>query len=189
MAAIQAIITDFDGTLVNTFLANFFAYRKAFEALSLDLSEELYSRCFGLRFDDFMAEADITDSSKRQIIREKKSFYYPSFFYLLKPNKALIELIEKSHGQGIKTAIASTARRINLMNALSYLQINDLFDLVITGNEVSSGKPNPEIYVKAMKELQVQPENTLIFEDSEVGLMAAKNSHANYVHISPIFFN
>ena len=53
---------------------------------------------------------------------------------------------------------------------------------------VKQGKPAPEIYLKAMDILKVSPEETLIFEDSEVGLQAAESSHANYMKISEVFF-
>ncbi len=89
---------------------------------------------------------------------------------------------------GVKTAIASTAQRENLMNVLNYLLLADLFDEIIAGMGVKQGKPAPEIYLKAMDILKVSPEETLIFEDSEVGLQAAESSHANYMKISEVFF-
>ena len=51
---IRAIITDFDGTLVDTFDANLKAYQKAFGEVGVVLSEEKYRECFGFRFDRFM---------------------------------------------------------------------------------------------------------------------------------------
>ena len=75
------------------------------------------------------------------------------------------------------------------MNALNYLQLTDLFHLIIAGEQVKEGKPNPEIYLTAMHQLGVLPKDTLIFEDSEVGLQAAEASGANYIKITPVFFN
>ena len=96
--------------------------------------------------------------------------------------------IRKMNHAGVKTAIASTAQVGNLMNALNYLQVADLFDKIIAGIDVKRGKPDPEIYLKAMEMLGVTPEETLIFEDSEVGLQAAEASGANYLKISGCFF-
>ena len=50
---------------------------------------------------------------------------------------------------------------------------------------MKQGKPSPEIYLKVMVELSMKPEDTLIFEDSEVGIEAAKASGANYIIITP----
>ena len=170
---IRAIITDFDGTLVDTFDANLKAYQKAFGEVGVVLSEEKYREVMGI-------------SEKETIVRIKslKKDYYPLFFESLHPNDALIELIRSFKCFGGKTAIASTARKENLMNALKYLGIVDLFDLIYTGQDVENGKPSPEIYDKTMAELQVQPSDTLIFEDSEVGLQAAKASGAYFIKIT-----
>ena len=185
---ISAIITDFDGTLVDTFEANYHAYQTAFKDVGLTLSMEQYHACFGLRFDAFMSQIGIYDEITRAVIKENKAKIYPQCFDMLVPNKTLISFIRKMNHEGVKTAIASTAQVGNLMNALNYLQVADLFDKIIAGIDVKRGKPDPEIYLKAMEMLGVAPEETLIFEDSEVGLQAAEASGANYLKISGCFF-
>lgn len=72
MANIKAIITDFDGTLVDTFEANFLAYHEAFKSVGKELTEIEYRKCFGLRFDDFMREMNVKDKDIQMIIKEKK---------------------------------------------------------------------------------------------------------------------
>lgn len=176
---INTIITDFDGTLVDTFEANLKAYQKAFAECGLSISEQQYRQCFGLRYDGFMAAMGITDADTANRIKEAKKQYYPEFFQCLKPNKALIELISSFKAMGGKTAVASTARKENLMNVIKYLGIADCFGLIYAGSDVKEGKPSPEIYLKAMDALKSTPEDTLIFEDSEVGIQAAKASGAH----------
>ncbi len=185
---IRAIITDFDGTLVDTFDANFHAYEEAFRVNGLVITRSQYRDCFGLRFDAFMQYMGISDDNLKSRIKKEKARVYPSYFNSLIPNKPLIAFIRKARLAGIKTAIASTAQRENLMNVLNYLLLTDLFDEIIAGMGVKQGKPAPEIYLKAMDILKVSPEETLIFEDSEVGLQAAESSHANYMKISEVFF-
>lgn len=181
MVMITTIITDFDGTLVDSFYANLLAYQQAFFEIGLKLSEEQYRKCFGLRFERFMSELGVTDISVAQRIKETKKECYPQYFKYIKPNRALIELVSSFKKLGGKTAIASTARRENLMNVVQYFKIGDCFDLVLAGMDVKDGKPSPEIYVKAIEALNSKPEETLIFEDSEVGALAAKSSGAHYL--------
>lgn len=185
---IQAIITDFDGTLVDTFEANYQAYHKAFASCGFSISREEYQTCFGLRFDGFMERMGIHDDSVKTKIREEKARFYPQSFDSLIPNTTLIDFIRKMKASGVKTAIASTARYENLMNALNHLKLVDLFDQIIAGKGVQKGKPDPEIYIKAMDMLGVRPMDTLIFEDSEVGLQAAEASGANYMRITDVCF-
>ena len=181
---INAIITDFDGTLVDTFDANLRAYQKAFSEVGLNLTADKYRECFGYRFERFMMAMAVTDERTWNYIREAKKDYYPLYFDYLKPNYALISLIEGFHKKGGKTAIASTARKENLMNVVRHIGVEEIFDLIYAGVDVKQGKPSPEIYEKAMNVLGVTPTEALIFEDSEVGIQAAKASGANYMIIS-----
>lgn len=185
---VKAIITDFDGTLVDTFEANLRAYQKAFQEVGLNLTAERYRECFGYRYDRFMQEMGVTDKTIADSIKELKKKYYPEYFEYLKPNIALINLIAGIKKMGGKTAIASTARKENLMNVISYLGIAHHFDLIFAGVDVKKGKPDPEIYLKSMAVLGVTPDETVIFEDSQVGIDAAKASGASYMIVSPIQF-
>ncbi|WP_044656255.1 MULTISPECIES: HAD family hydrolase [Bacteroides] len=181
---IKAIITDFDGTLVDTFEANFRAYQEAFASIGETLTPERYRECFGYRFEHFMLEIGINDVAKVNAIKKAKKEAYPKYFDSLRPNKVLISLIETFKVMGAKTAIASTARKENLMNAATFLGVDKHFDLIFAGVDVKEGKPSPEIYLKAMETLGVKPEETLIFEDSQVGIDAAKGSGAQCMVVS-----
>ena len=186
---IKAVIADFDGTLADTFEANLCAYQKAFKDYGLELSRETYASCFGLRFDDFMTRVHISDEDIQQRIKEKKRILYPSFFHLVKINRSLLNYINQFHLTGGKTAIASTARKENLMSLVDYARLNGFFDILYTGEDVSHGKPHPEIYLKTMSQLDVTPESTLIFEDSPVGIMAATKSGAHVIRVNIVRFN
>ena len=85
---------------------------------------------------------------------------------------------------GGKTAIASTARKENLMNAVNYLNLASIFDLIYAGVDVKQGKPSPEIYLKTMDALGVKPNEVLIFEDSQVGIEAARASRAHVLVVT-----
>lgn len=185
---IKAIITDFDGTLVDTFEANLRAYQEAFHSVGIQLTQEKYRECFGFRFDRFMSAMGIYDDSIASKIKEAKKNAYPKYFDCLNSNRPLIELIDSFHKMGGKTAIASTARRENLMNAVNHLDIEDSFDLIYAAQDVKQGKPSPEIYLNAMSELKVNPDEVLIFEDSPVGLEAAKASGAKYIPVTIDWF-
>lgn len=180
---IQLLISDFDGTLVDTFKANFCAYERAFQEVGVPFTQEDYKRCFGFRFDRFMEEMRVTDNSVAEQIREAKCRYYPEYFNHIRVNEPLVGLLISFREMGGKTALASTARRKNLMNVLEYANLTNIFDLIVAGEDVQKGKPSPEIYQKVMSVLQVPPQETLIFEDSEVGFEAAQAAGVQCVKI------
>lgn len=185
---LKLIITDFDGTLVNSFEANYQAYADAFEQCGQKLTYDLYKQCFGYRYDDFMHTAGINDVDIQQRIRKIKGEVYPFYFDYLQPNKPLINFIRAFHRNGGNTAVASTARRLNLTNALQYLHLTEIFDCIWAGEDVVHGKPNPEIYLKVMERMEVSAGQTLIFEDSRVGFEAAEASGAQYIRINQAFY-
>ena len=79
-----------------------------------------------------------------------KKNIYPNFFNYLVLNKNLMLFISSCKKQGLFTCIASSASKENLYNVLNYFKIKEFFDIVITGENVSHGKPNPEVYNKAL---------------------------------------
>lgn len=183
MSQIKLIITDFDGTLVDTFQANLKAYQEAFSEAGLSLSEEQYRQCFGFRFERFMQAMGVVDDQNAQKIRQIKGDVYPKYFEVLKVNEPLLNFIRLFRAHGVKTAVASTARRKNLINALTHIGAVNDFDMILAGEDVINGKPNPEIYNTVMEHFGASPTETLIFEDSQVGIDAAQAAQTNYMKI------
>lgn len=188
MSQIKLLITDFDGTLVDTFEANYHAYKKAFQEYHINLSKENYTACFGLRFDGFMNTMGIYDEKMRNDIRMLKSKYYPSFFNEFIVNKPLLTMLNTFKNSGGLTAVASTARYENLINAIRFIHAENTFTLILAGEDVKCGKPHPEIYNMVLEKLQVASTEALIFEDSSVGIEAAKNAGINYIKITKEYF-
>jgi len=181
---IKLVITDFDGTLVNTFQANYHAYLEAFRQVGLSLTEDSYRECYGLRFDGFMDKMGVIDNDIRLKIKTYKGDCYPSHFGLLQVNQPLLDFIRMFRQSGGKTAVASTARGKNLFNALDYVGATNDFDLILAGEDVKQGKPSPEIYNTVIERMGVSADETIIFEDSAVGIQAAHDSGAHFIKVT-----
>lgn len=179
---IKAIITDFDGTLVNTFEANLKAYTDAFKSVGLELIPSVYRMAYGLNFANFMKIANVPFELQSQI-KLNKANYYKTYFNEIGLNERLVSLIREIKCMGVKTGIATMASRPNVNGILNHFNIVDLFDLVITGEDVEIGKPHPLIYNLAMQKLESTPDDTLIFEDGEDGIESAKQSGAHYIKV------
>ena len=113
---------------------------------------------------------------------------FPAFFIKFKVNNSLLAILKTFHNAGGKTAIASTACRKNLEKALQYIEVTDIFDLILAGEEVRQGKPSPEIYRTVLRHFSMQPNEALVFEDSEVGVQAAQSAGINYIVVNSNYY-
>lgn len=68
-------------------------------------------------------------------------------------------------------------------NVLRYMELLDVFDYVLAGEEVQNGKPSPEIYEKVLLHFGMSPDEALVFEDSEVGIQSAQSAGIRYIVI------
>ena len=184
---IKAFITDFDGTLAYTYAANLAAYQRAIDVATdgaYKLTNEVYSKCFGYRFNDFMDAINITNQNIRLLKEEKKAEYYAMYASSVVINDGLLNTLKFAKFNGIKIALATTARFVNVMTILKTHDINpNFFDLILTGEDVKNGKPSSEVYVTATKALNVKPEETIVFEDSDIGIRAAVDAGCNYIKV------
>ena len=187
--AVKLLISDFDGTLVDTFEANYLAYRQAFSECGINLTKECYRKCFGFRFDRFMNAVGIVDIGLRETICRKKCDCYPEYFEHLRVNEPLLDFLRAFRRSGGLTAIASTAREQNLRNALRHIGAENHFNLILAGENVSKGKPDPEIYLTVLESLGVSPREAVVFEDSDVGFRAAEAAGIEYIKVYSLYFD
>lgn len=101
----------------------------------------------------------------------------------IKCDLGLIETVESLKLKGMKVAVASNSIKITLVKILRQLGIFDLFDFVLSNEDVDCPKPHPEIYLKCMEKAGVFASETVIFEDSPVGRCAAIRSGAKLVGV------
>ena len=114
---------------------------------------------------------------KKQSITQKK-------LSKLQKDKDLIKFFKKIKKANLKLALASNSIKDTCELILQRLGIIDLFDLIVSNQDVKNPKPYPEMYWKCMIEFNALPEETIIVEDSEVGKLGAKRSNANLIDVN-----
>jgi HAD superfamily hydrolase (TIGR01509 family) len=112
-----------------------------------------------------------------------KQEYSSKLFESISIDKELINLFKLIKSSNIKIAVASNSIRKTLDTCLSSLGIAGFIDYSMSNEDVLLPKPNPEMYNRCMKNLGVTPKNTVIFEDSEIGLKAANATGAAVQHV------
>lgn len=205
---IRLILLDFDGTLADTRRANTAAYVATLREAGYALTEAEYeARYFGMRCEEFLTRFGIDDPAERERLRRRKIELYPTFFDTVRLNEPLWNFCQQFRQQGGRVWIVSTGSRANIENAMRYLGIggpenderpagdgpgtsaseNDAprgrVDGILAGTDISVSKPAPDCFLEAMRREGCTPSETLIFEDSAIGLEAARRSGAAYFRV------
>ena len=184
-------ITDFDGTLVDTREANYLAYKETLKKVyDYELKPEDYYNNFGLRINELLEKLKL-DIDKLSEVKKTKARVYKKYFDKIKINKNLYSHLYYAKQNSNIVCLATTASKKNVENLLKYFEIENLFDYIITGEDVSNGKPDPEVYQKTiMKYPFVSFDNIYIYEDSDVGFLAAHKanvSNKNIIDVNNVF--
>ena len=178
---IRLILLDFDGTLADTRRANTLAYVATLREAGYALTEEEYAaKYFGMRCNEFLTRYGIADPAERERLRLRKIALYPAFFDTVRLNRPLWEFCQQFRAQGGRVWIVSTGSRENIEHVMHHLGIRDGVDGILSGPEITRSKPHPDCFLEAMRREGVTPRETLIFEDSEIGIEAARRSGASY---------
>ncbi len=184
MAQLKLILLDFDGTLVDTRRANACAYIETLSEVGITLTEKEYlDMYYGVRCIEFMRMLGFEDSSKIAELRRRKVELYPKYFDTVKLNTELWHWCCMMRKMGAKVWIVSTGHVDNIRNVMRYLNLDGGIDGIITGDDVAHSKPAPDPFLEAMRREGVTPAETIIFEDSAVGIEAARRTGAPYVVI------
>ena len=171
----NAVIFDFDGTLVDTLPWHYEAYRRVLAELGLELTEAAFRATLGGKATETipqMIAGRPCASSVADIHRRKKALVAQMF---ASEDVSVLEtarLIPVFHGR-LALAIASSGSREGIEILLGRLGWREYFSVVVTGEDVFRGKPAPDLFLVAARRLAVAPAECLVFEDTTAGVEAA----------------
>lgn len=181
---IKLLLLDFDGTVANTGRANATSYIEALAEEGITITMDEYRRkYFGLRCPEFLTDIGITDPEQMRRIRRRKVEIYPTHFDMVTINRPLWDFVQDFRAKGGKAMIVSTGHIDNITNVMKYLGIENQIDGLLSSDDVVKSKPAPDCFLKAMDIAGVTPSETIIFEDSEIGLAAAEASGAAHFKV------
>lgn len=100
--------------------------------------------------------------------------------------KGLIELLEHLTKVGIKKAVATSSHRDVMENLLTITDVLHYFDYSVCGDEIEKGKPNPDVFLKALDKAGAKPEEAIVLEDSINGILAAHNANIPVIFIKDL---
>ncbi|MFC1931150.1 HAD family hydrolase [Chloroflexota bacterium] len=176
---LEAVIWDMDGVIADTAPYHFKAWQMVFPKRGVGFTREDFKHHFGQRDDTIISDTfggRISAGEIEEIALEKEETFRREVAPNVKPFPGAIELIRSLKERGVKTAIASSAPMENIQLLLGNLGVIDFFQAIVSGREVTEGKPSPQAFLLAAKRLEVKPENCVVFEDAVAGVAAARRA-------------
>jgi HAD superfamily hydrolase (TIGR01509 family) len=172
---LKAVIFDMDGVIIDSHPAHREAWKTFLATVGRPVSDAeldfvLDGRKRGEILRHFLGE--LSDDEVRGFGERKDEFFQRQALQV-RPIAGAIDLICKLADAGIATAVATSASESRARHVLEQLLLDDKFRVVVTGNDVSKGKPDPSIYRLACQRLKVLPAHTLAIEDAMSGVEAA----------------
>lgn len=172
----RAALFDLDGVLIDSSPFHYESWVKLGEEVGFVMTPELFRQTFGQRNDAILRRLtpQATEEQIRQWSERKEALYRQVAQGRLQPLPGAVELARGLKALGFKLAIASSTPHRNIQFALEQLGIADLFDVLVGAEDVTRGKPDPEVFLTAASRLSVPRERCVVFEDAVVGVLAAK---------------
>ena len=173
----KAVIWDLDGVIADTGPFHLGAWQQLAEEMGRPFTAEDFRRVFGLKNSDVIRKAlapDISADQVEALAERKEEIYRARVKGNIKPLPGVLPLLHSLKEDGFGLALASSTVPENIKLLLSSLGIEQLFDCLVSGQDVSRGKPDPEGFLLAAKKLGVEPRCCVIIEDAIDGVRAAK---------------
>ena len=185
---VQALIFDCDGTLADTFAAHYRAFRDTLADYNVEFTAAFYAARLGLSRRLLLAA--LTEETGAAIDDADIAARSPALFagnaHLIRPIPFTGDLVRRHRG-AYKLAVASAAQRRMVDTSLRAIGLIDLFDTVVTIEDVAPGKPAPDLFLRAAADLGVAPSRCHVFEDSHEGLQAAHRAGMAATDIRPYY--
>jgi HAD superfamily hydrolase (TIGR01509 family) len=174
---IRAFIFDFDGLIVDTEHPRYMGWKHIYSKYGCNLTPDDYSQCVGRGDGHFDFRADLAARANRLIDwitadRERQELRL-SLLDREVDLPGVRDLVEEAVQRGINTAIASSSPRQWVQEQLQRVSMLDLFECIITVDDVTRAKPDPACYRKALETVGAENHEAVAFEDSPAGCRAA----------------
>jgi len=177
-ATLKAAIFDLDGVITNTVDMHFRAWKKMFGEYGIDFTWDDYKKKVDgiLRADGARAVFKDFNEPTVEMAAARKQRY---FLNILKDEKikvyqSSIDMVMMMLSRGIKVAIISSSKSCEYI--LDRLDLINMVSAVVSGRDVTKGKPDPQIFLMAADIMGIKPADCVVFEDAELGVLAAKNA-------------
>lgn len=192
MNEIKAIIFDMDGVIVDSEPIHEKAAMEVCREFGMDIPKDEWDGLRGKRLEDILSYASRKYGTGNEPIEkmiERKIELY--LFCALRDMQSIpgaLEFLQKLKASGKYTyALTTSGRKVQQDQILKKFGLLDFFEIIITSGDVQNGKPHPEPYLATVEKLKELPENCLVIEDSDNGVLSAKAAGCQVCGITTTF--
>ena len=175
---LKAILLDHDGTLVDSEATHFQLWKEVLDKHNIELAEQGYKDFHSgtptpKNAEILVKKYNLTITPKALANEKEKAtheFLAKNTFPLMPDSRKTIQCF---YGKGLKLGVVTGAGRFGVASTLQGHRLETFFDVITTGEDVDRSKPDPDVYLLAMKQLGLQANECIAFEDTENGIRSA----------------
>jgi HAD superfamily hydrolase (TIGR01509 family) len=174
-----AVVFDMDGVLLDSGAHHRDAWRQLLAELGVEPAADFWRRTIGRPAEEAVAhllDRPVPPAEAAALARRKRAHYTRLATRGMLPVPGAPAFVGRLASEGVPRAVATSASRHDVETLLTAIGVRRHFEVVVTADDVRWGKPNPEVYLRAAAGLGLPPEGCLVFEDSVVGVHAARNA-------------
>ena len=186
----KAVIVDMDGVIFDTERLYLEIWQSVFEKYGYKMTKELYITVMGTGRKNVIKtflENFGDDLPIEKMYEEKDN----QLFYIIENQgiplkKGVKELFSMLKEKNYKIALATSAKRDRVEKQIKDKWLKESFDAIVCGDDVEKGKPSPDIFLKAAKEIDVEAKDCFVVEDSPAGIKAAFSGGMKGIHVEDL---
>jgi HAD superfamily hydrolase (TIGR01509 family) len=186
--ATTASIFDLDGTLADTMPVHFRAWQQVAGRHGLDFSESRFYAMGGVPTSKIaatlIAEQGLT--VEPAVITREKEEAVLQLFTEVRPIDAVVQIARRCREAG-PVAIASGGGRLMVERTLLQIGLGDFFPVVVAAEDTTRHKPEPDVFLEAARRMGVAPDICTVYEDTDLGLEAARRAGMRGVDVRPLY--
>ena len=184
----KGLIFDLDGTLADTMPIHFIAWKNAAARYGIDFTTELFAQLAGIPLYPTVEKLNqiFGKSIDPKEMGDLKEAEFEENMHQTPEIKIVTDLVRAHHGK-IPMAVGTGGARRLALKTLEIIGLQDYFDVLVTSEDVSHFKPNPETFVKCAELMGVAPTDCEVFEDGILGIQAAQTAGMMVVDVTKYY--
>ena len=188
MSASRAVLWDMDGTLIDSEELHWISWRDTMANEGITITREEFLASFGQRNDSIIPRwlgAAATPERIERISEAKEELYRQMVRRDgVSPEPGVTTWLRRLHNEGWQQAIASAAPRANIDAILEALSATQVFQGIVSAEDVHRGKPDPEVFLVAASRVGVPPDRCIVVEDAVPGVQGARSAGMKSIGVS-----